>query len=440
MTAPGSPSWETITVGVALVATMAAYALFAGADFGGGIWDLLAGSSARDRRARDAIDASVTPVWEGNQVWIVLGLVLLWTGFPSAFAAITITLFVPLAASALGLVLRGVGFAFRHEAVHPATKRLTGALFASSSLLAPFFLGAAVGAVATGRIPPRSHGLSTAAWTTPTALVTGALFVAACAFIGAVYLVGDARRRGHEDLVTYFGHRATLSGAVTGVLAAVNLVLLHGSAPYVFGRLTGVALPLVIVSVLAGMAALTLILLRRQWLLRIFGALSVAAVVAAWGLAQYPWLFPTSLGVAAAAAPDASQLAEITVIGMAAVLVVPSFAYLYWLQQHGRLEHDSASPRLRRAARAQNRPATPAAAAPPLRLLTAVIIAVAAIQAVRESRRRRDRAPDGHRGDPRRDCRPLSPGAVPRGAVRPGRHVAGRQTRSGRQILPHGRR
>ena len=387
-----APSWEAVTVGVALVATMAAYALFAGADFGGGIWDLAAGSSPAGQRARDAIDASVTPVWEGNQVWIVLGLVLLWTGFPGAFAAITITLFVPLAASALGLVLRGVGFAFRHEAIHPGSKRLTGALFASSSLLAPFFLGTAVGAVTTGRIPVSSRGLSTAAWTTPTALVTGALFVAACAFIGAVYLVGDAQRRGHRDLVPYFGHRAILGGLVTGVLAGVNLALLHGSAPYVFGRLTGVALPLVIVSVLAGAAAVTLILLQRQWLLRIFGALSVAAVVAAWGLAQYPWLFPTRLGLAAAAAPDASLLAEIVVIGLAAVLVVPSFAFLYWLQQHGRLEHDSASAQLRQAARAQNRTAattvaTPAPATRPQRLLAAGVIALAAIKIMRKRRR-----------------------------------------------------
>jgi cytochrome bd ubiquinol oxidase subunit II len=383
------PSWEAVTVGVALVATMAAYALFAGADFGGGIWDLLAGSSPRGRRARDAVDESVTPVWEGNQVWIVLGLVLLWTGFPSAFAAISITLFVPLAASLLGLVLRGVGFAFRHEAVHATSKRFTGALFGCSSLLAPFFLGTAVGAVTTGSIPPRSHGLSTAAWTSPTALVTGGLFVAACAFIGAVYLVGDASRRGHDDLVPYFGHRAALSGLVTGVLAAVNLALLHGSAPYVFRRLTGVALPLVIISVLAGAAAVTLIMLRRQWLLRIFGALSVAAVLAAWGLAQYPWLFPTRLGLAAAAAPASSLLAEIVVIGMAAVLVVPAFACLYWLQQHGRLEHDDASVQLRRAAREQDRPAAPAPrpAARAPRVLTAVIIAVAAIQVLRAQRR-----------------------------------------------------
>ena len=389
MTAAAAPSWEAVTVGVALVATMAAYALFAGADFGGGIWDLAAGSSDRGRRARDAIDDSVTPVWEGNQVWIVLGLVLLWTGFPGAFAAITVTLLVPLAVSLLGIVLRGVGFAFRHEAIHPATKRLTGALFASASLLAPFFLGTAVGAVVTGSIPLSSHGLDNAAWTTPTALVTGGLFVAACAFIGAVYLVGDARRRGHDDLVPYFGHRAILAGLATGVLAAVNLALLHGSAPYVFRRLTGVALPLMIVSVLAGGAAVALILLRRQWLLRIFGALSVAAVVAAWGLAQYPYLFPTSLGVAEAAAPDTSQLAEIVVIGMAAVLVVPSFAYLYWLQQHGRLEHDSASAQLRLAARAQERPPAPAAAGRSPRLLTGVIVVVAAIQMVLGRRRRR---------------------------------------------------
>jgi cytochrome bd ubiquinol oxidase subunit II len=388
MTAAGSPSWETITVGVALVAAMAAYALFAGADFGGGIWDLLAGSSPLGRRARDAIDASVTPVWEGNQVWIVLGLVLLWTGFPGAFAAITITLFVPLAASALGIVLRGVGFAFRHEAVRPASKRLTGAMFACSSLLAPFFLGTAVGAVTTGRIPVPSPGISTAAWTTPTALVTGSLFVAACAFIGAVYLVGDASRRGHGDLVTYFGHRAVVSGAVTGVLVAASLALLRGSAPYVFGRLTGVALPLVIISVLAGTAAVTLIVLRRQWLLRIAGGLSVAAVLAAWSLAQYPWLFPTSLSIAAAAAPSTSLTAEIAVIGMAAVLVVPSFVFLYWLQQHGRLEHDSASVQLRRAARAQDRSPAPAPAAPPPRLLTALVVAAAAIQIQRHRRRR----------------------------------------------------
>jgi cytochrome d ubiquinol oxidase subunit II len=400
-----TPSWETITTGAALVTTMAAYALFAGADFGGGIWDLLAGSSARGQAARDAIDASVTPVWEGNQVWIVLGLVLLWTGFPSAFAAIFTALLVPLAASLLGLVLRGVGFAFRHEAVHPAGKRLTGALFACSSLLAPFFLGAAVGAVATGQIPVPGARLDNAAWITTTALVTGALFVASCAFIGAVFLVGDASRRGHDDLLRYFGHRAVVSGPAAGILAAVNLVLLRGSSPYLFRRLTGVALPLVIISVLAGSAAVLLIRLGHRRMLRVLGALSVATVIAAWGLAQYPWLFPTTLSLASAAAPAASQLAETVVIGMAAVLVVPSFAWLYWLQQHGRLERDSASVGVRRAVQAEDRRPAAATAARAPRLLVGVIAAAAVIQLIRgrcrgtraASRDRRTRNPTKRR-------------------------------------------
>lgn len=348
------PSWETLTVTVGLLASMAAYAVFAGADFGGGIWDLLAGSSESGRRARDAIDASVTPVWEGNQVWIVLGLVLLWTEFPAAFSAITVALFVPLAISLLGIVLRGVGFAFRHETTRPATKQLTGILFATSSVLAPFFLGASVGAVTTGSVRPDASGTVTTAWTSATAIVTGALFVAACAFIGAVFLVGDSSHRGADQLVRYFSHRAAIGGSVTGLLAVLNLALLHSSAPYVFARLTGVALPLVVVSLVAGGTAMVVILLRRQWLLRVFGALAVAAVIAAWGVAQYPWLLPGSLSLVDASAPPASQLAEIVVMLMALLLVLPSFAYLYWLQQHGCLEHDSASEQLRRAARIQD--------------------------------------------------------------------------------------
>src|SRR5438309_1652815 len=128
-----NPSWESVVVAVSLFATMAAYALFAGADFGGGIWDLLAGRTATGERPRAAIDKSVTPVWEGNQVWIVLGFVLVFTGFPTAFAAIMTSLFVPLSLSLLGILLRGVGFAFRHESQRLRTQQLAGVLFAAPS-------------------------------------------------------------------------------------------------------------------------------------------------------------------------------------------------------------------------------------------------------------------------------------------------------------------
>lgn len=384
-----NPSWETIVVLVGLLASMAAYALFAGADFGGGIWDLLAGSTKKGAEPRAEIDASVTPVWEGNQTWIVLGLVLFWTSFPSAFAAVMTGLFVPLSLSLLGIVLRGVGFAFRHESERLATQQLNGVLFGASSILAPFFLGTAVGALATGKITPATHGNQPSAWLATTPLLTGGLFVACCAYIGAVYLVGDAHQRGRQDMVRYFSHRALASGAVTGLLALANLVLMRDSASYVLNRLLGPALPLVAVSVAGGLAAFGLVLAHRVFLLRAAAGLAVCGVIAAWGVAQYPWLFPRTLSLGAASAPRAALVSEIAVLGMAAVLVAPAFAYLYWLQQHGRLGVTEPSQQLRLAVRAENPPPSQDEASPgPVRAAGAAVTLLAAVALVRRLLRR----------------------------------------------------
>jgi cytochrome d ubiquinol oxidase subunit II len=337
-----------------MFAAMAAYALFSGADFGGGIWDLLAGGDERGQKPRAAIDASVTPVWEGNHVWIIFGLVILWTAFPQAFAAIMTVLFVPLSLSLLGIVLRGVGFAFRHEAQRLPMKRLSGALFAASSVMTPFFLGVCVGAVATGRIPLQPAGNDLGAWTNPTSVVTGLLFVAACAYIGGVYLVADSDRRHDDEMIGYFRRRALVAGLVTGLLAAVNVVLLHGSAPYLWHRLFGPALPAVAVSVVAGIAALALIVLNRPNLLRIAAALAVVGVVAGWGVAQYPYLLPGRLTLTSGTEPPSGQSAELAVMVLAAVLVVPSFVWLYWLQQHGKLVESEESEGLTVAVAGEN--------------------------------------------------------------------------------------
>ena len=194
-----NPSPETIAVAAILFVVLAAYALFGGADFGGGIWDLIAGGPERGAPPRELIDESITPVWEANHVWLVFILVLLWTAFPPAFAAIMTALFVPLSLSLLGIVLRGVGFAFRHTAQRMRVQQLTGATFAASSLITPFFMGTVVGAVATGQVPVHPSGNVLAAWTSPTAILTGFLFVAACAYVSAVFLVLEARQRGRHE-------------------------------------------------------------------------------------------------------------------------------------------------------------------------------------------------------------------------------------------------
>ena len=116
---------------------MTAYALTGGADFGGGMWDLLAGRTDAGREPRALIDRSLAPVWEANHVWLIVDLVVLWTAFPAAFAAIMSTLFVPLSLAAFGILLRGAGFALRQASSSPRGQQLNGALFAASSLLTP---------------------------------------------------------------------------------------------------------------------------------------------------------------------------------------------------------------------------------------------------------------------------------------------------------------
>ncbi len=385
-----SPSPEAIGVAAILVLVIAAYALFGGADFGGGIWDLLAGGAHRGSAARKLIDASITPVWEANHVWLVFILVLLWTAFPPAFAAIMTALFIPLSLSALGIVLRGVGFAFRHTAERLRMQQLTGATFAASSLITPFFLGTVVGAVVTGQVPVHPAGNVLAAWTSATAILTGFLFVAACAYISAVFLVLEARQRGHEDLMRYFSLRATAAGVVTGGLAAGTFAELSASAPHVFADLTGIALPLVAISIAAGIAVLVMLWLRwyHALVLRLTAAIAVAAVVCGWGLAEYPYLFPTSLSLAAGSAPTAALVAEFVVAGLAILLVVPGFALLYFLQQRHMLAEATTDADLRLAARLeQATPGQPAPAAPAstaVRLTTALVLAMLAIRAIRD--------------------------------------------------------
>ncbi|HEX6456307.1 MAG TPA: cytochrome d ubiquinol oxidase subunit II, partial [Solirubrobacterales bacterium] len=129
------------------------YALFGGADFGGGFWDLVAGWDERGQRPREVIQRSLTPVWEANHVWLIFVLVVLWTAFPPAFSAIFTTLYVPIALAALGIVLRGAGFAFRKSVVTLNEERAAGAIFALSSVLTPFFMGTVIGAIASGNVP-----------------------------------------------------------------------------------------------------------------------------------------------------------------------------------------------------------------------------------------------------------------------------------------------
>jgi cytochrome d ubiquinol oxidase subunit II len=329
----------TSVVGGILLAGLTLYAALGGADFGGGLWDLLAGADQRGRAPRQLIDDTITPVWEANHVWLIFVLVIFWTAFPPAFAAVMTAAALPLWLAAFGIVLRGAGFAFRKEVETLHWQRLFGAAFAFSSLIVPFFMGTVIGAIASGRIPATPARTDLAVWTGPTSLLIGALFVAVCGYLAAVFLTREASRREDHRLRRYFAVRAAIAGAVSGALSLATLAEIHSANPALFHGLTHRALPLVILAAACGLAVVVLLATGRSHGLRPLSVLGVAAVVFGWGVAQSPVLLPgTGMTLTTAAAPHSVLVTLVVIFVVAALLVVPSFLLLFSLQGRQLLE------------------------------------------------------------------------------------------------------
>ncbi len=309
---------------------LTAYVLFGGADFGAGVWDLLAGGTRRGRDQRALIEHSIGPVWEANHVWLIFVIVLMWTGVPEVFAAVASTLYVPLTLVALGIIARGSAFAFRKASTELRLQRLFGATFAFSSLVTPYFLGAVAGAIASGRVPPGiAEGDLVSSWVNPTSTITGALAVGTAAYLAAVYLTRDAQRAGRDDLAEAFRRRALGAGAVVGVLSVLGLLVVRADAPDLFDELgSGTGLPFVVGSVLAGAASLVLLWRRAYVAVRLTAALAVTGLLWGWGAAQYPQLLP-GVDLQQAAATDAVLGASLGALAVGAVLLVPSLWWLY---------------------------------------------------------------------------------------------------------------
>jgi len=319
---------------VLLMLAVAFYAIFGGADFGAGFWDLTAGGPERGRRPREVIEHSIGPVWEANHVWLIFVFVVLWTCFPEAYASIMLTLFVPLTIAALGIVLRGASFAFRKAVTQVRDKRLFGGTFAISSVLVPYCFGAVAGGIASGRVPAGGRsGDPWTSWMNPTSVVVGVLAVCVVAYVAAVLLTWDAGRLHDEKLVAYFRSRAVGAAVVTGVLAVVGLFVLRGDARYVFDGLTSRALPLVALSALAGAGAFLLLRGKPRRGARVAALVASGALVLAWGLAQWDYLLPETLTVSQAAAPTGTITAVLLVAALAVLFIAPAFALLYTLDQ-----------------------------------------------------------------------------------------------------------
>jgi cytochrome d ubiquinol oxidase subunit II len=309
-----------------------AYAVLGGADFGAGIWNLFA-IGPQAKRQSQLINKALGPVWEANHVWLIFLIVGLFTAFPSAFATLSIVLFVPLTIALIGIVLRGSGFIFRTYAIDTAgpTARWWSRVFSTASLVTPFFLGASAAAVASGRIEASNGNVQAdlgSTWTTPFALTIGAMAISLCASLAAVYLTMEARNDHDESLAETYRLRAIIAGAVTAVLGALGLLLSPSEAPILWQGLLTRALPVVIATMLIGLATAASLFFRRYGLARIFIILEAAFLLGSWGLSQYPFIIPPHVTIDNAANDPNVIVALLISIGIGMLLVLPALYYL----------------------------------------------------------------------------------------------------------------
>jgi cytochrome d ubiquinol oxidase subunit II len=314
-------------------AALSAYAVLGGADFGGGILDLLA-RGERGARQREAISKAMAPVWEANHVWLIFFLTGLFTAFPRAFAALGMALYVPITLALAGIVLRGAAFAFRSHVEGADRARSTlGAVFGGASAITPALFGAAAGALATGQIAYRDGDVRTQGaldwWLAPLPLASGALALAVCAYLAAAFLCAETARAHQERLTEDFRARALVAAMVAGALSLFALPIAAAEAPRLEDRLLGPALPLVVGGVGAGAGSLAALWRRRYRLARGAATAAVAAVIWGWGIAQYPQLAGPDVTVSSAAAPEATLRALAIGGGLGAVLLAPALWALY---------------------------------------------------------------------------------------------------------------
>jgi cytochrome d ubiquinol oxidase subunit II len=339
MSALTSIGLPEIIAGLMLVA-LTAYALTGGADFGGGVWDLLARGPRRERQ-RQHIAASLAPIWEANHVWLIIVVVLLFTAFPSAFQAIMIVLHIPLTIVLVGIVLRGSAFVFRaYGARTSAARQRWGATFAIASIITPTILGAGIGALSTGKIGDASRLAETGAapfadvyvapWLGVFPVVTGLLALTLFAFLAAVYLAHGSR---DPELREDFRKRALFSAAAVFLLSALALAMSYREAPRVATGVTGAqwAVPLHVFTGIAAIAAIWALVARRHQVARVAAASQVVGILWGWALSQYPYIVPDVATIRSSAAPRPTLVLVVVGLAVGTAILAPALRYLFAL-------------------------------------------------------------------------------------------------------------
>jgi cytochrome bd ubiquinol oxidase subunit II len=333
-------------VAVLLGLALNAYVLLGGADFGGGVWDMLA-RGPRQARQREVIAHAIGPIWEANHVWLILAIVLAFTCFSPVFARVMTVLHIPVSLMLVGIVLRGSAFTFRtYDDEHDAAQRRWGRIFSSASVLTPLLLGVCIGAVASGRVVAPTRGTFAERfvepWLTPFALAVGVLTLALFAFLAAVFLTMETR---DPELVKDFRRKALGAGVAVFLAAGLVLVLSLTEAPLVTAGLvsSGWALPLHVATGVSALAVFWALWTRRFALARILAGLQVSCIFWGWPASQYPYLVPPDLTILNSAAPPITLKITLWALAGGTLVLAPSLIYLFRVFKSSPEAHEPAA-------------------------------------------------------------------------------------------------
>lgn len=331
-------------IGAFMLLALSAYAVLGIADFGGGVWDLLA-RGPRANAQKKVISQAMGPVWESNHVWLIFFLIMLLTAFPKGYSNLSIAMFVPFHLVLLGIVLRGAAFVFRSPGTSAATGQegLWGPVFGVASVITPFLLGMAVGAVSSGGIrivddnviaPPLDS------WLSPFALGMGVFTLTIAAYLAAVYLMAETKGELQQD----FRQRALVSGTLTGILSGVMLIMMAYYTPWLWERFThGTGVLLLVAGAMLLIFSFFFVMKEKYVWARVTAAGQVIVLLWGWALAQWPYIMYPDLTLMDAKAPDATIRFVLQIVPVGMIVLVPSLWLLFRVFKTDQMEEDGAN-------------------------------------------------------------------------------------------------
>jgi cytochrome d ubiquinol oxidase subunit II len=312
------------------------YLLLGGADFGAGIIELFTSDKNKDKTS-NTLYRAIGPVWEANHMWLIIVIVILFTGFPEIYSTVSTYLHIPLAIMLLGIIARGTAFAFRHyDAVQDEMQKVYNKIFRYSSFITPMFLGIIAGSAVGGRIDPNASGFADAfifSWLNLFSFSIGLFTVAICGYLAAIFIIGEARTDAGRKRYIIKARSMNIAAALAGILvffaAGLSGIPL---AKWLFGNPVGIiAITAALISLIAQWR---LISKGKIIIIRVLAGFQIAMILLATTYYHYPRIIVMKGGGYLSLLEHPGDDKAITALALALLIgslfILPALVYLMY--------------------------------------------------------------------------------------------------------------